>query len=566
MTTAQPLVEAAPESHDSAPDFEALWNHDYKPRAAQVKVLRWLTLHGSRINVVEAPTGVGKSPLCTTIANDGGGIILTPQITLQEQYLRDFPDIALIKSSANYQCGRLARDKERRSAGKPIDCKTGGSGSHVDCKSCPYRAAKQEFMRSRVSTANYAYFFRFVRSMTDEALDQMKHRWIILDEAHCLESSLIDSATVEITAELCKKMGLEHSESPSIRHFIVWFASLYEKATDKASKVAAELAMESDSEKKGRHIEELEERLKTLEDFLASASFSYDRIVSKTEGSKSLLEMAIAGKVTAEMAADEGIIPTLPDPEDRVRKWTLKPLYARHVWETLPERITSRKFFLTSATIPDFDYFINLFGWDKDEVSTFRIDSPFDPENRKVYLRGKVSLNRANIDSTLPDVIAQADKFIDQFSEDKGIIHAHTFKIVERIRELSRNRRRMIFHTGDVNREEVLSKFLLSTEPVIIVSPSMTEGVDLKGDLGRFAIFMKVPYPSMGDPWVKARMDRDPDWFNIQVAKTIIQGTGRVCRSKKDWGVTIMLDGGFSSFMKRHANLFPEWYFDAVYE
>ena len=34
----------------------------------------------------------------------------------------------------------------------------------------------------------------------------------------------------------------------------------------------------------------------------------------------------------------------------------------------------------------------------------------------------------------------------------------------------------------------------------------MQEGVDLKGDCSRFQVICKIPYPYLGDKWVKARM------------------------------------------------------------
>ena len=51
----------------------------------------------------------------------------------------------------------------------------------------------------------------------------------------------------------------------------------------------------------------------------------------------------------------------------------------------------------------------------------------------------------------------------------------------------------------------------------------MSEGVDLKGDLSKFQILCKVPFPYLGDAIVKKRMNKRESWYPLQTAKTIVQ-------------------------------------------
>ena len=62
----------------------------------------------------------------------------------------------------------------------------------------------------------------------------------------------------------------------------------------------------------------------------------------------------------------------------------------------------------------------------------------------------------------------------------------------------------IITHNSN-NRENVLNKFRESSAPMVLISPSMNEGVDLPGDLCRFQIIFKLPYLPFEDPWVKKR-------------------------------------------------------------
>jgi Rad3-related DNA helicase len=62
----------------------------------------------------------------------------------------------------------------------------------------------------------------------------------------------------------------------------------------------------------------------------------------------------------------------------------------------------------------------------------------------------------------------------------------------------------------------------------------MSEGVDLKDDLSRFQVLVKIPYPYLGDPLVKKRMNKWSGWYSLQTAKKIVQAVGRSVRSYDD--------------------------------
>ena len=63
----------------------------------------------------------------------------------------------------------------------------------------------------------------------------------------------------------------------------------------------------------------------------------------------------------------------------------------------------------------------------------------------------------------------------------------------------------MIIHSSK-NRDKILEKHINSSEPTVIVTPSMTEGVDLKYELSRFQILCKVPYPYLMDKQIQFKM------------------------------------------------------------
>ena len=108
------------------------------------------------------------------------------------------------------------------------------------------------------------------------------------------------------------------------------------------------------------------------------------------------------------------------------------------------------------------------------------------------------------------------------------------------------------------NRDETLKKHASSKKPVVLLSPSMAEGVDLKDDLSRFQVICKIPYPYLGDPLVKKRMNKWRWWYPLQTAKTIVQSVGRSVRSKNDHAITYILDADWERYYNKNKRIFPE--------
>ena len=118
---------------------------------------------------------------------------------------------------------------------------------------------------------------------------------------------------------------------------------------------------------------------------------------------------------------------------------------------------------------------------------------------------------------------------------------------------------------GD-KREAALQKHIKSKLPTILISPSMTEGVDLKGKLSEFQILCKVPFPYLGDKVVKKKMSKWKWWYNTQTIRTIIQSIGRSIRSKDDKAVTYILDSDWKRIKSMCRNDFPKDFFDNYHE
>ena len=143
------------------------------------------------------------------------------------------------------------------------------------------------------------------------------------------------------------------------------------------------------------------------------------------------------------------------------------------------------------------------------------------------------------------------------------VVHnCHSYKISNYIMKNIKNKR-LITHKSD-DREDALNQHLTSKGPSVLVTPSMTEGIDLKGDASRFQIICKVPYPYLGDKLVQKRMRKWSWWYPLQTAKTVIQSLGRSIRSSDDFAVSYILDSDWNRFYGQNQEMFPDTFKEAV--
>ena len=181
---------------------------------------------------------------------------------------------------------------------------------------------------------------------------------------------------------------------------------------------------------------------------------------------------------------------------------------------------------------------------------------------------------KMNVSWDKPEQRKAREKLIDRMSEileihkgESGIVHTGNFKIAQwLVDELEFNAPHELLHhnpgSGD-NRNKIINQFSNNHKPALLISPSITEGLDLVDDSARFAIFVKVPFGNLGDQWVKKRLDMSKKWYQRQAIINIIQGGGRIVRSNTDWGYTYILDASFTYLLQQTRYAIPQWWLDS---
>jgi Rad3-related DNA helicase len=531
---------------------------------------------GKRVVVGELPTGAGKTDACKTIANafrtvGGSTFMLTSQRILQDQYATDYPspDIEALKGRSNYACTHASAEEgqdaadgvcRRKSKGILTECVNAdeagpiaraadvtvlqaavGLGLTPSCHHCPYWAQLQRVHDASISLFNFSSF------LFQQRIGRFQKRELmIVDEAHNCESQLMSYVTLELSEWALSLVDVKITrEIRTKQEFLDWLAE-----TDLVQTIARRLkavekdedASEDDVDLSAAEIDALKELDGKLANFMA--------FLEKTEW---ILEVV---RYNDKRTGDER------------RKIVARPLYAKDFAEDLLFKHADRLVFM-SATILDVQVWARNLGLSMDEVELIRTPCDFPVENRLIYKEYAGNMGFRYFtreqnpkDPTEPKFVAKVAEILDRHAGQRGIIHCHSFSLSKLLyQEIQTDR--FLFQDHFDSKEAMLAEHARRTDSVI-VAPAMHEGLDLKGDLSRFQIIAKMPWPNMQDRVIKQRMDRDGAWYSWLCALKIVQSYGRSVRSSSDWAVTYILDAGFESFVWKSAAMLPDWFHEAL--
>ena len=534
------------------------WSNSFpydSPRKQQSNAINYVLEEfkkGKKYAIIDCGTGVGKSAIGLTIADHinknpseyeglytNGAYFLTTQKVLQDQYEKDFTKNGLISlySSSNYTC----------SVDKKASCKDIQTGIRAkslpkkyDCcgYKCVYKNKRKDFMEKDLSITNFSYFLtekNFSGKMPNKKV-------LVIDEAHNLENELTRFIEISISSYFSDKIlriKIPKNLNTQFKVFS-WIKNIYFDAVCRKVEF-----IEGQLEKFGITSSKLEE---------------FKKITNRYEmlnGHKQKIEKFI------QLYDKDNWVFDIEDTNDKHFKFTFKPVdvsfYAKQYLLDYADFII-----FMSATIISHEGFSLTLGLPADKTVSIKEPSPFPIENRPIIFSPAGSMSYKNIDQTLPVMVNMIKEILNNHQDEKGIIHTHSTKIAKYLSNNIKNKRLLVAH-GD-NREAMLKKHTNSKLPTVLISPSMSEGVDLKGELSAFQILCKMPYPYLGDKVVKKKMNRWKWWYTTQTIRTIIQSVGRSIRSEKDKAVTYILDGDWRMIKSKAKDDFPKDFFDNYHE
>jgi ATP-dependent DNA helicase DinG len=520
-------------------------------RNAQIKAIEFaldsFLNNKKRFVILEAGTGVGKSAIGYTVAryinelksqNDSkfnkGSYFLTTQKILQEQYIKDYGrgprKMCSIKSSTNYRCSYNKSNScgEGQRLLKLSDKK---SSFFKTCTfNCNYKKAKQEFIDAKEGVSNFSYFL----AETYYSGKIEPRELLVIDEAHNCDMELSKFIEMSISEKFCNqvlnlKFPLDISQAQTFK----WIKEIYEpKLQLHVSHLESILENHSKLRSKLEQFVNLSQKYEMLDKHICKVH-RFLEIYKKDNWVMNLVESQV----------------------QKSKKIEFKPVcVAPYSHDILFKN--GEKILMMSATILDHEGFCETLGIPLDQVDFISIPSPFPKENRPIIYSGIGKMSSNHIDDTLPKMVIAIKEILKQHKNEKGIIHCNSYRIANFLKNNIKSSR-ILSHNSE-NRDKILEKHKRSKSSTVLVSPSMSEGVDLKGELSRFQIICKVPYPYLGDKLIRKKMNKWGWWYPLQTAKTIVQSIGRSIRSKEDYAVTYILDSDWGYFYKKNKDIFSE--------
>lgn len=511
--------------------------------------------------ILDAPVGSGKSliAMCFSwILNREGksGYILASDLSLQDQYERDFEKYSLrwgtIKGIDNYLC---TDNMQVNSIGT---CRIMGNDPRsMPCYSgCPYFSARDYSSQTKTSLLNYAYWLSHMNYVNpDSELPLFPPRdFTICDEAHKLLDLMQSSYSPKFSKEI--ERVLER---------ITTFFSVYKVANHhKELKVVMGLLnkMRGEEDKK-----ELLEILKEMEEVLSPYKKSMETLKKKMKEKhrarppKAWREAFFLSRIIGDLIGKIGDFCKIIEAtgEENLIK---NPVFDSISFNCLEEKYIMKKYFLQwtgfrvlmSATFADpKDY---LRGISIKKAKYIKIPSYFPFEKSPIFFWPARRMNYSNIDKNLPWLIERIEEIMESHKEERGIIHTASYDLSLKIFSALSCKDRILVYNGSREKRSSLEE-LKWGERMVLMGPSLLEGLDLRDDFSRFSIFAKVPFPSLSDRFVRAKMERDPGWYHWRSIINLLQGTGRSIRNEDDWAITYILDGSFGDLLHRNRGSFP---------
>lgn len=491
-------------------------------RTEQLDAMERSLASDKRFIIIDAPTGVGKSGIAVALHYLMGSsktVITTSTRYLQQQYDNTF-ELPTIWGRSNYPCA-IMDNVSVEDGPCSIDQ---GCDSSIKWKVCEYYRAKKRALSAPIAVLNNSYYLHeanYAGGFSNADL-------VIFDEGHLLESSLLSFVGVRLTF---KSLAQYTSAWQDIEEPIQLLSLVNQ----------IEPAVHS----------ELTHAIETIANTVTSENLKSFRYIS-----------ALHKKLVRVKHTD-------------LREWVLNrdlggfnlvPIVVNDIAEDYAFR-HGKRIIIMSATIGNGEVFGRQLGIPLDQMDFISVNSPFLPAMRQVLFCPVAKLNYKSADTEYQKLYDAIETILTKHSDQSGVIHCVSYKLRDRIMDnLSYAvSKRIITHGGQYgSRDEAIARFK-STPGSVLLSPSAEVGLDFPDDEARFAIWAKIPFADLHDKQVAARKDMDPEYYIWQTVCSLMQGSGRIVRHARDWGITYILDKNFKWIVKYNKKLFAPWFLEAVH-
>jgi len=585
--------------------LESKWSlRGEEPYDEQVRIINRILYamdNGYENIILEAGTGSGKSSIATTVANYvDNSYIITMTNQLLQQYLNDFDYmVEEIKGKDNYPCrfepevkGKCMVDEHNKKLLEDYNKKLTEHKNNPDTPKperpklskncgnrCPFIMALHNALDSSKTITNYDFLYyagNFAGLLPERDL-------LILDESHNLEAKVMNLIIktlnrktiyqkygIDIFDGITNGMKLKDIEQPA--YWITICNRIINDVSGKMNTYIGELEEDyfkgtyHKSDEDLRQFEtEILEKDKGIKNYNKTLN-KYSEIIECLESEKWVIEVPTKKAILEDNthitnAKAEGL------------KAEFKPLTIAEDTDSILH-FGKTRLFLT-GTLGNKEMFCKWIGIDPDKTFYIYQKSPFPVDNRPIircYLGKEEAFRMAgkNKQTKEPNwkneeaMIAVHD-ILENHRHEKGVIHVSSNEQAWWIRnELNPYVRRPLRVASGKQREEMIETFENNDGNMVLISPSVKDGVDFKGDKCRFQIIFKCPFPLLKGKQVNRRKYHDQKWYIYQTVMPLMQAYGRGIRYADDWCKTYVIDSSMEGLLRDHIDLFNEYFLEAI--
>ena len=491
--------------------------------------------------VLSAPTGAGKSIIAVVIAQCmrfltaqkfldlKSTYILMHNKALQQQYYNTFQgkqDFANIMGAGNYEC------KQMKGTGQ--DCVIKGIYNpnvftRQSCKGCKYKQSRLNLIRAPHVITNYSFYF--IMGLTKKFLS--RRLLTIYDQSHLINDIFCNHMQIRLTPKSVQLLINLINKYPITNHELIESKLLKHKKLLQSNKL---------SEKN---------YLDFLQQFFADILFikqEYASIVQDLHESGDIQTCKIYNKIYGRFMNLYSKFQGLTDFQyeytiDFKQGLSLQPIFVGKVFK---QSQTSQYCLFMSATNQK-DFIVNTLQLQESKVAFIKAKPTFKPQNKQVNFINHARYNYTNLSDqkTLNEINQIVYNIIDQNNHQNGVILTPSFKINQSIVKYLDKKIRNVNILYQIQGQQlapVLQQFINCTEPSVLISPSLWQGISLDDSISRYQIIIKAPYLNLGQKRIKYILDNYPNIYQIQTLFKLIQGMGRSTRSTTDYSVSYCLD------------------------
>ncbi len=501
--------------------------------------------------ILDAPTGFGKSPVNIALGRYfKPTFYTTPQVKLVNQISKDFcpnklaidggiGDTIALLGRRNYNCKETNRDCDIcpiRDGLKGID--VNGKNITRYCpneENCTYWKQKEQASEADIAILTFAMLIAnsYVQGFSPRNL-------LIVDECHSLESQV---------AGMFAGFTLSPKVLPNLS--------------------GVDLVDITDSKNKmWKEIEKVLPKSSRVEDYVPFFKEKFLiisknwRLFCKNERERDKLDHLTKRISYMLHELDEGrkwVVDLSGSKRRRFKPILVDRFLQRKVWSQ------ANKIILSSATIPfrnNIKAWLKRLGLEDKKYYFHSIPMRFPLQNRQIitsYMGGKMTRNNENLN--WKGNVRNIKQIIGCHKGEKGVIHTQSYQRAIKLHNDLKGCNTFLHDRIKV--EGDIIEVWIDSNKQILISPSIKDGVDLKDDLCRFQIILKIPFPNIKDPRVDYLLNKRNEWtwyYNEAITDTV-QIYGRAVRSKEDYAKLYIIDGSFRNLKTKG---FPKWFLDAI--